>query len=220
MNAIKYPKTMHLPWSPGLQNDDRVMPSIDFLTGKMVVVTEKMDGENTTLYNNRIHARSVDSRHHPSRDWVKGFWGTINYRIPKDLRICGENCYAKHSIHYTDLDSYFLGFGVWQDNVCLSWEDTLTVFESVGITPVPVIGTFKFSEEACQKISLDENKSEGYVVRLVDEFTLDEFPIAVGKYVRKGHVQTDDHWLTQPVVPNILNRVPPTQFHIDNVLRS
>jgi len=70
---VKYPKTMHLYFSPGLQNDDRVMP-LNRLHGREVVVTEKMDGENTTLYDDTLHARSIDGRYHPSRDWVKRFW--------------------------------------------------------------------------------------------------------------------------------------------------
>jgi len=42
-DRVKYPRTMHLPWSPGLQNDDRVIKSLDRLIGRTVVVTEKMD---------------------------------------------------------------------------------------------------------------------------------------------------------------------------------
>jgi len=48
------------------------------LIGREVVVTEKMDGENTTMYCDNIHARSIDGRHHPSRDWVKMTVGEIH----------------------------------------------------------------------------------------------------------------------------------------------
>lgn len=44
-DRVKYPKTMHLPWSPGLQNDDRVIANLDAFRGHEVVVTEKLDGE-------------------------------------------------------------------------------------------------------------------------------------------------------------------------------
>lgn len=71
----KYPSTPHLPFSPGLQNDDRRILTLDGLIGREVVVTEKMDGENTPMYMDHIHDWSLDSRHHPSRDWVKAFWG-------------------------------------------------------------------------------------------------------------------------------------------------
>lgn len=55
--------------------------SPEFLKGP-VVITEKMDGENTTLYRDGLHARSLDSRHHPSRNWVKpnGLRGAENQK--------------------------------------------------------------------------------------------------------------------------------------------
>ena len=45
-NPIKYPSTPHLPFSQGLQRDDTRITTLDYLNGRGVVVTEKMDGEN------------------------------------------------------------------------------------------------------------------------------------------------------------------------------
>ncbi len=73
MKRFKYPKTMHFPWSPGLQNDDRMLESADVFLGKEVVITEKFDGENTSIYTDHIHARSLDSQNHSSRNWVRAF---------------------------------------------------------------------------------------------------------------------------------------------------
>ena len=71
MNSyIKYPSTPHLPFSQGLQRDDTRIQSLNSFEGREIVVTEKLDGENTSMYADHIHARSIDSRHHPSRDWV------------------------------------------------------------------------------------------------------------------------------------------------------
>ena len=89
--------------------------------GREVVVTEKLDGENTTMYTDYIHARSLDSHHHPSRDWVKQLHGEIGYKIPVGWRVCGENMYARHSIVYYDLTTYFYGFSIWDEtNTALS----------------------------------------------------------------------------------------------------
>lgn len=85
-NRYKYPKTLHLPWSPGLQNDDRMMSFEDVIqnfTGNNVVISEKLDGENTSMYRDGIHARSVYSGDHPSRSWVKALHGQIKHDIPK-----------------------------------------------------------------------------------------------------------------------------------------
>ncbi|MEL7307213.1 MAG: RNA ligase family protein, partial [Pseudomonadota bacterium] len=39
--------------------------------------------------------------------------------------MCGENLYARHSISYNNLPSYFMAFSVWNElNQCLSWQDT------------------------------------------------------------------------------------------------
>jgi RNA ligase len=100
MSAIrcKYPRTPHLPWSPGASEDDVKLDGCLKFQGREVVVTEKMDGENTSLYRNGLHARSLDSRHHPSRDWIKAWHGGIAHHIPEGWRLCGENVYARHSI--------------------------------------------------------------------------------------------------------------------------
>ena len=91
---VKYPRTYHLPWSPGATDDDRVLTDEELeanFVGRMVVVTEKMDGENTTMYNDYIHARSLDSASHPSREWVKNLHAQIQWQIPDGWRICGES---------------------------------------------------------------------------------------------------------------------------------
>ena len=201
----KYPSTPHLPWSRTTGPDDKIASSTDRFVGQRVIVTEKMDGENTTLYRDHIHARSLDSRHHVSRDWVKMFWGQIAHAIPEGLRICGENVYAKHSIYYDNLESYFLGFSVWRDEVCLSWDDTVRWFEMLGITSVPVLYDGPYVEDHIKSLydEWEENR-EGYVVRLADEFKIHEFPQCLQKFVRKNHVQTDEHWTRQPIVPNKL----------------
>ena len=66
---VKYPRTPHLPWSEGAAEDDIVSSDADMFTGMEVVVTEKLDGENTTMTSEKVHARSLDSRDHPSRHY-------------------------------------------------------------------------------------------------------------------------------------------------------
>lgn len=203
---VKYPRTHHVPWSPGITDDDRVHKSMEQFEGKRVIVTSKMDGENSTLYSDYIHARSIDGRSHPSRDWVKGFWSRISHDIPEHWRICGENLYAKHSIKYESLDSYFQGFSIWDArNRCLSWDETLEWFELMGITAVPVIYDGIYDEKAIKALwsPSDWATQEGYVIRVADSYDFSEFRKYVGKFVRPGHVQPSaHHWQLQRVVPN------------------
>lgn len=199
----KYPRTPHLPGSPGFTEDD-VHSNVANLYGKEVVITEKMDGENTTLYRDGSHARSIDSRSHTSRDWLKNWWGQNSYKLHEDLRICGENLFAKHSIEYKDLKSYFLAFSIWDGRHCLGWDDTVMLCEAMGIETVKVLWRGEFTTATVDHVlkGLDLEKTEGIVVRLSDDFY--DFGSSVAKWVRKNHVQTEDHWMHREVVPNTL----------------
>jgi len=120
MGHHKYPRTRHLPWSPGATSDDLTLEGIDAFVGRRVIVTEKMDGENTTLYRDHSHARSLDSRHHPSRNWVKAMHGRIAHEIPEGWRLCGEHLYARHSTAHAQLPPHFTLFSVCDaDTRCL-----------------------------------------------------------------------------------------------------
>lgn len=197
-NYVKYPRTYHLPWSPGISKDDRIISDLSELTEGNVVVTEKMDGENTTMYSDHIHARSIDSGNHESRNRVKAIWSKIAYDIPKGWRICGENLYAKHSISYDSLEDYFLLFSIWNEqNICLSWAETLEWAKLLNLTMVKtVFGPGKFDINYWQNLDphLVLGVAEGYVVRRIESFHYGEFRYKVGKWVRKNHVQTHGGW--------------------------
>lgn len=206
MSAIKYPRTIHLPYSDSVADDDIVRSDIH-LKDMNVVVTLKFDGENTSLYQNYYHARSIDSANHPSRDYVKSWWMERSYNLPANMRICGENLFAKHSIHYTDLKHYFYGFSVWEDNTCLSWENTLEWFAMLDIVPVECIYQGVYDKEAILKAFEPYRSShEGFVVRNAESFDYSDFKDNVAKYVRKNHVNSDKHWMHQSIVPNQLEK--------------
>ena len=211
----KYPRTPHLPWSPGRTKDDRVLTDVSHLEGRPLIAMVKMDGENTTLYHDHMHARSLDSKDHASRHWMKGFHASIKDLIFPEWRVCGENLYAKHSIAYEDLMSYFLAFSVWTtefgDNLCLSWEDTMDALDFMRIYTPDVINLDAVSSPVTSLKLIDDmyhekygDKHEGYVVRVCDEFKYEDFGRSIAKYVRADHVQTDKHWMYKEVVPNKL----------------
>lgn len=198
---VKYGRTWHLPFSPGIHDDDKALKDCSQFEGKEIVITVKMDGENTSAYSDgHIHARSIDSRGGEDRAWVKKFLSEkVCYNLPEGWRVCGENVWAEHSIKYTDLPSYFLGFSIWNEkNECVSWDDTLEWFELLDITPVKVIHRGVFNEENLRKITEwiapQWQNVEGYVVRVADSFKYGDFKKSVAKYVRKGHVATSKHW--------------------------
>ena len=204
----KYPRTPHLSFSPGVGGDDIKLNSEDLFQDYYVVVTEKLDGENTTLYPDAMHARSLDSRHHPSRAWVKSLQASMSYDIPIGWRICGENVYARHSIAYDNLKSYFYLFSIWnEDNYCLSWSETQEWAKIWGLEIPQVMYEGIWNENQIKEIgkNLDLNKCEGFVVRKSKQFHYKEFVNNMAKWVRNNHVQTDEHWMYKEVIPNKLS---------------
>ncbi len=207
-HLIKYPRTYHALFSEGATDDDKTLSDYSEFEGQEVVVTIKMDGENTSMYQDNFHARSRDSDNHPSRNWVKGVvHAAIKYNIPEGWRICGENVYALHSIAYENLDTYFYCFNIWNEkNECLSFDDTVEWCNLLDIKFVPVVWRGIFDLKVIENIfkGLDKEKEEGIVVRKTNSFEYKNFKKNYFKAVRAGHVQTDEHWMSAPVVPNKL----------------
>ena len=209
MIRYKYPRTPHLPWSPGNTHDDIFLVNTNVLKGKEVIVTEKMDGENTTIYQDCTHARSVNSANHSSRSWVKALQAKLSSDIPDNWRLCGENLFAQHSIAYENLESYFYLFAIFNDqNICLSWQETRE-WASLLNLPLPhVLFEGTYDEEVIKNIEINTDQSEGYVVRLCSSFHYEEMGNSLGKWVRTNHVQTDIHWLHSEIKMNRLRRDP------------
>ena len=66
---MKYPRTYHLPYSPGATKDDKKLQDGWFMNykDKEIVITEKMDGENIHMTKKDCYARSDGA---PTRsDW-------------------------------------------------------------------------------------------------------------------------------------------------------
>lgn len=211
MSAAKYPRTLHLPNSPGTTSDDRFHTNPSFLVGKEVVVTEKIDGGNTCLHNGNVYARSTGQpstagwfamvkKHHA--------WKTHSPDCANKFYY-GEDIYGVHSIEYNPVsenETYRL-FGVREivDSVdrFLSWDEIEFEAELLELPIVPVLfrGVFNTLEDLC-KFAADQTKlpsslggeREGVVIRIADAFETARFELNVVKFVRANHVQTDEHW--------------------------
>lgn len=206
---FKYPRTFHVPWSPGkTDSSDKTLNDITHFKSRGIVVTEKMDGENTTIYHDGYcHARSIDSGSHPSRDIIKKIAGEIGHRIPTGWRLCGENLFAKHSIHYKELPAYFLIFNIWNDeNTCLSWKETVKFCKFFNMKHVPVLFHGMWNRYELNKIEevISTSNSEGYVIRYASHFKYENFTKSTAKWVKKDHVQCSEHWMHQPMIKNNL----------------
>jgi hypothetical protein len=196
----KYNRTYHVPWSEGVQSDDKINKKISCFKDKIITVNEKLDGECTTMYGdiNGLHARSTTGVSNWTRDWCKKLQMTIMNDIPEGYRFCGENVFGEHSIRYDDLESYFYLFSIWNDkNECLSWDETLEWANIIDLATPKEFYRGVYNEDILKDIAknIDTATCEGYVIRTVDGFHYDNFSNHIAKWVRKGHVQTDEHWL-------------------------
>lgn len=204
MAKSKYNRTMHLPWSPGTTSDDRIAPSVENLLEKEIVMTEKLDGENSGWTHEGVYARShATFTTSPWSVMVRQMHGMLKRDIEPGTFLFGENMEGIHSIEYTNLTSPYYLFGIRTSEKWLSWEEVENHAFLMDIPTVPVLfkGICKTAEElkrVTEELVLQPSalggKREGLVVRVANEFDDSEFSNSVMKWVRKGHVQTDEHW--------------------------
>jgi hypothetical protein len=206
----KYPRSFHLPWSPGATNDDKIAKDVDALVGVEIIISEKMDGSNSCLQPEGVFARSHgQAPTHKSFDLLKQRYYALKHQLHPQEQIFLENCFAVHSITYEEMSDFCFVFGIREDNTWISFDAVVQRCQELGLTPVPILwrGTVKSASEL-EKITTNLAKQpsvfggprEGMVVRVADSFTDDQFATHLAKLVRKNHVQTDDHWMNQPIV--------------------
>jgi hypothetical protein len=219
MDSPKYNRTMHFPWSKGATNDDKIAKSVDNLIGQSIIITEKMDGSNTSLEADGCFARTHSGPpDHLSFDGLKALHATVRYKISDGIQLFGEWCFALHSIEYSELPGYFLMFNVRDlskrtPGMWLSWAEVEMWAEEIGVPTVPVLFKGKVSsEKELKELTESFMKQpsscggimEGVVVRVAHEFSDESFSSCVMKCVRANHVQTTEHWKDQEITKNKL----------------
>lgn len=211
----KYPSTPHWPDSESVHRDDSYHTEPEIFVNRPVVITEKLDGGNTCLWNGEVYARSTTA---PSRaGWMAMVrkhhaWKTADPTL-NPFTFYGEDIYGVHSIEYDAVpeDETFRLFAVRQhgsepdgsQDVILNWNTIVREAQKLGFPLVPVVfqGRFQsiqeiteFFRQELQKPSALGGPREGFVMRSVHGFFIPEFPTYICKYVRPNHVQTDEHW--------------------------
>lgn len=210
----KYGRTYHYPFSPGTNSDDRINHNYwqDVNNISKIVHTEKLDGENNCLSRYGVFARSHAAP--TTSAWSKAIrdrWELIKNDLG-DTEIFGENLYAIHSIEYRRLEHYYYVFAVRIADRWLSWEEVKFYAAMFDFPTVPELGIVNPIDElsfrqtvvalVSQNSVLDSYDTitakscsrEGIVSRDAAEYAVEDFAHHVFKYVRKGHVKTDEHW--------------------------
>ena len=116
-------------------------------------------------------------------------------------------------MRYRRLDHHFFVFAVRDGEQWLSWEEVKFYAALIDLPTVPELARLPtptnrtaFEREVQGRVSgpgafdpVDAHSGkpatmEGIVSRDAASFSEDAFPHRVFKWVRKGHVQTDEHW--------------------------
>lgn len=216
MLSQKYGRTYHYPFSPGTTSDDRINHTYwdDIQKIDTLLHTEKLDGENNCLNQFGVFARSHAA---PTTSlWtsqIRERWEFIKNDLG-DMELFGENLYAIHSIEYKRIESYYYIFAVRCLDMWLSWEEVkfyAAMFDFPTVPELNVQQVKDLSQESLQVEILKLTKEpsifgsvdtqtgenctrEGIVSRNIEEYPVSGFSHNVFKYVRKGHVKTDQHW--------------------------
>ena len=210
---MKYPRTMHLSFSPEIHSDDKVcgMDDVQYLIDNDIdiVISEKLDGGNCSLNYRGVFARSHSQETScPTFNYIKNvhYYPNIELFNNSKLTISGENMYGIHSIVYSNLKDYFYVFNILNEvtNTYFSVADMENLVEKINMLKVPILYRGKieslewlehFLASEIKKPSDLGGEKEGFVVRVNSSFHRDDFYKSVFKYVRKGHVATPDiHW--------------------------
>lgn len=215
MDAIhppKWPHTLNWPWSPTKHSDDSTHARPETFVGTEVIITEKLDGGNTCLFQGEVYARSVAG---PSRDgWMAMVrkhhaWKTLT--LSQDLVFNGEDLYGIHSITYEPMleSQTFRLFGVRSvercannPNMVMGWDYIEQAAAELEVPTVPVLfrGVFAstdaitnwFDTHLKEPSSIGGADREGFVIRLPGSIL--DWEEGAAKYIRPKHVQTDQHW--------------------------
>ena len=176
---IKHPSTPYLDISQTA--NEKVVVTQSFI-GERVTITEKMDGEITSIYpDGSFHARSLDSGAAWQRDVIHSYLPSIVSAMRYDEHFVFENMYAKHTIEYDDLESYLYLLYVVRNGFVISYEQTRMIASKIGLVMPRVLlsGVFR----SANNVLLMKSYREGFVLRVNRSFPYAKLGEFTGKYV-------------------------------------
>ena len=206
----KYPRTPYWVSSPTKAKDDKYVGRPELFLNTELVITEKIDGSNTLLYNGEVYGRGANTPAH--ENWRAMVRKHHSWKVPQlakseDIGFYGEDIYGVHSIEYEpvyeDMTLYLFAMRHFESDTFFCFQELERWARLIGISTVPVVyrGFFKYENdlnlfliEEHNKPSLLGGEREGLVIRREKRFNGKDFAHHVCKSVRENHVQTDEHW--------------------------
>lgn len=220
---FRFPHTSHLVWlGQGSPRDDKVLSLADaeeLLAGE-VVVEEKLDGANlgfsfgsdgSIRVQNRGQYLQTPFRGQFSRlgSWLAMHRNGLEAALAPDLILFGEWCAARHSLGYSSLPDWFLGFDVYDRSAGSFWSTQRRnrLFSEIEIPTVPVRYRGRTSLTELTRLLSSEHSlfqagpMEGLIVRKEG----DEWLTSRAKIVRADFTQAiTEHWSKRAIEWNRL----------------
>lgn len=218
---IKFPSTPHLAVLPRVSiRGDKVLDEEqrkEFLSHKLIV-EEKIDGANLGisfddggnlfLQNRGSYLdKPFSGQWKKLPDWLQVKSELLFDALEDQLILFGEWCYARHSVSYSKLPSWFLGFDILEKRTLIFWsaKKRNSLLKKIDIPPVPLLanGHFSFSEleELLASSKLSSEPAEGIYLRYERDGRL----VSRAKLVRPAFIQAvNKHWSKSQIRPNTL----------------
>ena len=216
---FKFPTTPHIiSTSFNMTRSDKLLEAKekDILLSNAVTIEEKIDGSNLGISFGQSGDLLLQNRGQYLSPPFSGQWRTLSnwvtthqeklFDVLEDRYILfGEWCYAKHSIYYSKLPDWFIGFDIYdtisQKFLAVPLRDKF--LKSVEIASVPKIkyGTFMMDDlpGLLGRSAFGDSPCEGLYFR----YDVGNWLKIRAKYVRPTFVQSiNKHWRNTPMQKN------------------
>jgi hypothetical protein len=142
-------------------------------------------------------------------NWISQHPGIFQILTP-ELVLFGEWLYAKHSIHYTDLPSYFMVFDIYnkKEDKFLSVAERDLLLKDTGIPVVRQLGQGNYTLEQLKALLNQTSQFysgpiEGIYLRVDnDKFLSQRAKVVRADFLEKGEDSEVEHWSKKQLVKN------------------
>lgn len=217
MDFPKYPKTYHLAGSKGIEDTDSV-PFSAILNTKLVI-EEKVDGSCVGIAFDQgkpiIKHRNQDVRGEQwdlLKAWVSEHEEELYDKLEERYIMYGEWLYARHTISYDCLPSYFLEYDIFDtlSGKFLSTPNRKLLLANTSVTSVKVLATecFRIPQDIVKLFGQSNYRLNGPMEGLYLKLEDSEKVVSRYKYIDKGFLDqilsSGTHWMSRTLVKNLL----------------
>lgn len=202
----KFPRTPHMAGSKGT-SDDIFKKGSAKIEG-LCIATEKMDGSNISFTKEKFITRSGETY---KAEWTAPLYiihNLIKNKIPEGVKLNGEFLQLTKSVKYTNLPAPWVMFGAEKNGIVLSYEKSKQLAEEIGLPFVDEFSKVGTYEEvvAEAKSKIVTGTHEGFVVRTIEAFPIQEYHKYVYKFVdgefksnrfSSGENSFDENWMNK-----------------------